>query len=60
VPATGTFNDYREFIGLGVATAVQSTTGRDIIDTILLSGGAIDQRETPGGVRTLNENWKEP
>jgi hypothetical protein len=60
VPATGTFNDYRESLGIGVPSAVQSTAGRDIIDSILLSGGAIDQRETAGGVRTLNQNWKEP
>ena len=51
VPATGTFTDYRESLGTGVGSAVQSTAGRDIIDTIFLSGGAIDQRETLGGVR---------
>lgn len=57
---TGTYADYVQTLGAGLAAAAQSTspTG-DTIDTILYSGGAINQVNTPGSQRTINQNWKE-
>jgi hypothetical protein len=56
----GTFDRFRVDLGQGLASGSQSTspTG-DTIDTILFSGGAIQQDPTPGSIRTLNTNWKE-
>ena len=58
---TGTFTDYRRSLGPGLAALSQGTSARaDTIDGAALSSGAIDQREAPGIVRSLPQNWKEP
>ena len=58
---TGTFADYRRSLGPGLASLSQGTSpGADTIDAAALSSGAIDQREAPGIVRALPQNWKEP
>jgi len=56
----GTYADYQQSLGEGMAMASQSTSPQgDIIDTVLFSGGGLDQQITPGAVHTLERNWKE-
>ena len=57
---TGTYADYRQSLGSGMAAAGQTTSPQgDIIDTVLFSGGAVRQDVTPGSVKTIEQNWKE-
>ena len=57
---TGTYADYQQGLGSGLAAVSQSTSPQgDIIDTVLFSGGAVRQDPTPGSVRTIEQNWKE-
>jgi hypothetical protein len=57
---TGTYADYQQSLGTGMAAATQSTSPQgDIIDTVLFSGGALRQEVTPGSVHTIERNWKE-
>ena len=57
---TGDFNDYRQYLGTGVASPAQSTAPNgDTIDTILFSSGALNQQATPGVLRTNSVDWKE-
>ncbi len=57
---TGTYADYQQSLGEGFAAASQSVSPQgDTIDTVLFSGGAINQQATPGSVRTIEQNWKE-
>jgi hypothetical protein len=56
----GTYADFQEALGKGLAAGSQSTSPQgDIIDTVLFSGGSIRQDITPGAVRTIEQNWKE-
>jgi len=58
-PAVG-YAQYRRDLGPGFASAGQSMSPKgDIIDTVVFSGGAIDQETTTGGLTTINVNWKE-
>jgi Tfp pilus tip-associated adhesin PilY1 len=55
-----TYADFQQSLGQGFAAASQSTSPQgDIIDTVLFSGGAVRQDDTPGSVRTIEQNWKE-
>jgi len=57
---TGGINDYRDSLGDGMAAASQSVSpAGDTIDTILFSGGAINQTVTPNVIHTIDQNWKE-
>jgi len=57
---TGNFNDYRQYLGKQLASASQSTSPNgDTIDTVLYSGGAVNQQTTAGSLSTVNVNWKE-
>ena len=54
------FSDYRQFLGKPLASASQSTSPNgDTIDTVLYSGGAVNQTTTKGTLSTVNVNWKE-
>jgi Tfp pilus tip-associated adhesin PilY1 len=56
----GTYADFQQDLGTGVAAVSQSTSPQgDIIDTVLFSGGAVRQDVTAGSVRTIDQNWKE-
>jgi hypothetical protein len=57
---TGTYADYQQDLGEGMAMASQSTSPQgDIIDTVLFSGGGLNQQATPGSVHPIERNWKE-
>ncbi len=57
---TGTYADYQETLGEGMAAASQSVSPNgDTIDTVLFSGGAIGQDVTPNVVHSIEQNWKE-
>lgn len=56
----GNYSDYRQYLGKQLASASQSTSPNgDTIDTVLYSGGAINQQTTAGSLSTVNVNWKE-
>ena len=57
---TGTYGDYQESLGEGMAAASQSVSPEgDTIDTTLTTSGGIDQQVTPNAVHTIEQNWKE-
>jgi type IV pilus assembly protein PilY1 len=57
---TGSYADYVQDLGKGMASGTQSTSPQgDIIDTVLFSGGGIRQDVTPGSIRSIEQNWKE-
>jgi hypothetical protein len=56
----GSLADYRESLGSGLAMAAQSqATNGDMIDTVLMSGGELNQQTTPGSLKTISQSWKE-
>ena len=59
-PTAGTLADYRLSLGAGPAQAAesQSPTG-DMINSVLFSGGGLNQQNTPATLKTVNQNWKE-
>ncbi len=58
--SAGTYADYQESLGPGFASASQSVSpAGDINDMVLFSGGELDEQQTPGGVRSIEQNWKE-
>jgi Tfp pilus tip-associated adhesin PilY1 len=57
---TGTYGDYQETLGTGMAAASQSVSpDGDTIDTTLTTSGGIDQDVTPNVIHTIEQNWKE-
>ena len=55
-----TYGDFQESLGSGLAAASQSTSPQgDIIDTVLFSGGSLQEEVTPGTLRSIEQNWKE-
>lgn len=57
---TGTYADYRQSLGKGLASASQGTSPQgDIIDTVVFSGGSVNQQNTASSISTVNVNWKE-
>ncbi len=58
---TGTgYGSLQESLGDGLAAASQSTSPQgDIIDTVLFSGGSLQEEVTPGTLRSIEQNWKE-
>jgi len=56
----GSIDDYRQYIGRGLAEVTQSFSPEGgMIDTVLFSGSGINQRHTPATLKTINQNWKE-
>ncbi len=56
----GTYGEYREKLGAGLAAASQSTSPQgDTIDTTLFLGGGITQVPAGGTLSTINQNWME-
>jgi hypothetical protein len=56
----GTLDEYRSSLGAGLGqTAVSQSPGGDIIESVLFSGGGLNQQHTPATLKTINQNWKE-
>ena len=55
------YQDYQQGLGGGVASAAQTinSTNGETVDTVLFSGGSINQQNTPSTIRTNRQNTKE-
>jgi len=57
---TGTYADFRQSLGGGLASAAQGQASNgDIIDWALMQNGDVNMQTTPGSLKTISQNWKE-
>ena len=57
---TGTYADFRQSLGTGLASAAQGQASNgDIIDWALMQSGDVNMQSTPGSLKTISQSWKE-
>jgi hypothetical protein len=57
---TGTYADFRQSLGSGLANAAQGQSSNgDIIDWALMQSGDVNIQTTPGSLKTISQSWKE-